>query len=171
MVSTNYQIYSDARDGYAGQVFSNVNYTASTFLNVGVPLPIGSAVVAGNTTVIDTGTGRDKPMQLPDGTVRKFLGILILENFYEKSIDANGDSCIPSNYYGTVYQKGRIKVRTEVPVTVSDPVYYRNAAGTNTILGRFTNVADSGTCVLIPNATWYRGNTQPGLAVVDINVP
>lgn len=167
MPTTNVSIYSNPNDGFPGQLFSNGINKQRRFLNKGGLLPVGSAVVAS-----DDLDSLEQGMIQPDGTARKFLGILLDERLYETEIDANGDSCIPGNFYCAVVQEARIKVQAEVPIAVNDPVYFRNAVSANgAITGRFRNDADGGSCVLIPGATWYRATSTPGLAVLDINIP
>lgn len=168
MPVTNYSIYHNPRDGFEGQLFSNTSHRSATYLNVSdEPLPIGRAVVSGD----GVGTyNQEKPMTAPDGTERSLLGVLMLQNFYEKNINNLGDACLPKLGYGVVLKQGEIKVFTEVPVSQGDKVFYRNSEGSESKIGRFRNDDDGGSCVEIQNAVWYNSVVTPGLAVLSINI-
>ena len=115
MPITNYQIYHNSSDGFEGQLFSTMPHRSSTYLNVsGEPMPIGCAVVVPQN--VRNGNNNDKQMTVPSNSNDKFLGILMLQNFYERTVNENDRAFIPKNGYGIVLKQGVVKVYSETSV-------------------------------------------------------
>lgn len=71
-----------------------------------------------------------------------------------------------------VMTRGRIWVHVEEAVAPGDPVYVRlYNDGAAKQKGQFRKSQDSVNAMLLSNASWFKGNTGAGLAVLEINNP
>ena len=114
--------------------------------------------------------GEDDQIQLPDGTDNTFHGVSIMHQNDEQSLSGNTNYDI--NEPINVMRKGKIWVHVEEAVDPdTDSPFFRYAAGSETVLGRFRTDADTATAAAVPNARFVTSTSGAGLAVLEINNP
>lgn len=134
-------------------------------------LTLTSTVPGVGFTILEDPTGSIAQAAVTANTTNIFLGIS--ERVHSVVNPTNpGEGVGPSKPFAVV-TRGAIYVETEETiVSETDEVWFRHtASGVNTALGRFRNDADSGTCTRVTKASWRKGVTGPGLALLEVNLP
>jgi len=154
--------------GIPGAIASGINSFATrskTNASGGV-LAFGRAVVQG--------TG-DQDVILPAANKTSLVGIAVRSYIYEEAETADGAEGYASKREIDVLVQGDIWVETEVAVAPGDPVFFRTATGTATVVGKFLKTADTistvDKAVAITNARWLSSTTGAGIAKLQINLP
>ena len=79
---------------------------------------------------------------------------------------------IVQNEVASLVRNGRIWVVVEEPIVVGDAVFVRHTAGGGgSQLGAFRNDADTATAQTVPEASWLKGSSTTGIALLQINLP
>ncbi len=79
---------------------------------------------------------------------------------------------IVQNEVASLVRNGRIWVVVEEAITVGDLVFVRHTAGGGgTQLGAWRNDADTASAQAVPEASWLKGSTGAGIALLQINLP
>lgn len=157
--------YSEsAEDAFAGMLGdSGDNDIFSRANGEGAAVEFGVAVTVGTDTF--------KQFELPDAGGDAILGVLAHRHTQDRAL-LSGTEGLKDKEDGDVLRKGRIWVRVEEAVAPGEAVYFRHtASGPNTFLGRFRNDADTATATLVANASWVKGSSGAGIALLDINLP
>ena len=133
----------------------------------------GGVIAYGRAVV--QGTAPDDVV-LPAANKTGFVGIAVRTYMYENAQTADGAFGYPDKRQIDVLTQGEVWVETEVAVAPGDAVFFRIAANTASIVGKFLKTADAAagpvdTAVAIPNARWISSTTGAGLARLQINLP
>ena len=141
---------------------SEVNLKEGTWVAQGV-IPFGRGVVKV--------PGEDDWIKLPDGTDNTFHGVSLMSQPHEQALGTGivqYEDTEPVN----VLRKGKVWVYSEVAIDPdTDSPFFRFAAGTGTVIGRFRNDADTATAAAVPNARFVTKSAGAGLVVLEINNP
>ena len=79
---------------------------------------------------------------------------------------------IEQNEVASLLRNGRIWVVVEETIVVGDAVFVRHTTGGGgTQIGAFRNDADTATAQTVPEASWLKGSSTPGIALLQINIP
>jgi hypothetical protein len=132
----------------------------------------GGVIAFGRAVVQGTG---DQDVILPAANKTSLVGIAVRGYFYEDAKTADNAEGYGDKREIEVLVQGDIWVETEVAVAPGDPVFFRVASGTATIVGKFLKTADTVSsvdkAVAIPNARWLSSTTGAGTAELQINLP
>ena len=154
--------------GLPGAIASAINsYATRSKTNTsGGVIAFGRAVVQGTSP---------QDITLPAANKTGFVGIAIRSYVYEDAETADGAEGYADKKEINVLVQGEIWVETEVAVAPGDPVYFRVASGTESIVGKFLKTADTVStvdkAVVIPQARWISSTTAAGIAKLQINLP
>lgn len=133
-----------------------------------------SGGVLGFGRAVVQGTG-DQDVTLPAANKTSLVGIAVRSYIYEDTNTADGVDGYGDKREIDVLIQGDIWVETEVAVAPGDPVFFRVAAGTASIVGKFLKTADTVStvdkAVAIPQARWLSSTTGAGIAKLQINLP
>lgn len=114
------------------------------------------------------GTNPGTQVILPSGPAPVFYGVAIRIIGHENTLNNNQFQPRISYYNketAEILRAGYIWVWTEQAVTPADPVYYRYAAGSETVIGRFRKDADTATAALLDGAS-FEGSAGAGTLVL-----
>jgi hypothetical protein len=154
--------------GLPGSIASAINsYAVRSKTNTsGGVIAFGRAVVQGTDP---------QDVILPAADKTGFVGIAVRSYIYEDAETADGAEGYANKKEIDVLVQGEIWVETEVAVAPGDPVYFRIASGTETVVGKFLKTADTistvDKAVLISQARWISSTTAAGIAKLQINLP
>lgn len=117
----------------------------------------------------------EKGAKLPgtgtDVTGKGFLGVAVYDPSKMVNWPSGTTAPYPIGQLMTVVRKGRVWVKVEEAVAVTDTPYCRVTAGGNGV-GSFRKSDPGGSAaVAVPNARWVKGGSTNGLALLEINLP
>jgi len=112
---------------------------------------------------------------ITNGTQDSFYGVALRTQNKENLNNASGTTG-PAPYNEgdavSMLRQGKVLVYVDQDVTSDDPVYMRIVAGAgDSLIGRFRKDADSGSAILVADATYTVGATDGGLATLEFNKP
>jgi hypothetical protein len=128
----------------------------------------GGVLAFGRAVVQGTG---DQDVILPAANKTSLVGIAVRSYIYEDVNTADGVDGYEDKREIDVLIQGDIWVETEVAVAPGDAVFFRVAAGTASIVGKFLKTADTDKAISIPQARWLSSTTGAGIAKLQINLP
>jgi hypothetical protein len=159
MPNLRYDFISD-KVGFEGGIATiRPTVTRSGYNKTGVVLPYGRPVVY---------SGNNKEVRLPNATGQTVVGILVLSRLFEDAVNAQGDSGYPTDESVVYLKEGDIFVRVETDINYGDAPYFRHTANGvgKDVIGRFRDGADTATCDLLPNASFFPLFENPASTII-----
>lgn len=107
----------------------------------------------------------DDGIKLPSASDDVIMGATVRDETIQTNV------FVPLSAIPTM-KRGIIHIRAETDVTPDDPVYIRFASGSGgDELGVVRNDSDSGTALLLSNASFFNSTDENSNVAVEINIP